>query len=156
MLSRRARRGNEHRALRRLRRVGSDRNLWHVHVGTFGLRGVGIARGYARSVLHIVLVRWRWFRGGLWASRCWSLGYQPLRSLVAALVGHTGNDRRRGRRAVFFEPDRLSRKPGNPSNEVRWIRLADPSWRPLARNAPSYRSSVPKSGNSMTRFRLRW
>ena len=62
--------------------------------------------------------------------------------LVAALVGDTGNDRRRGRRVVFFEPDRLSRKPGNPGHEVRWIRLADPSWQPLVKNAPSYRSSV--------------
>jgi hypothetical protein len=87
------------------------------------------------------------------ASCCWSLGYQPLCSLVAALVDRTGNDRRRGRRAVFSEPDRLSRKPGNPSNEVCWLRLADPSWQPLAKNAPSHRSSVPRRSNSMSSIR---
>src|SRR3984893_13628322 len=124
-----------------------------MHMGAFSPRGGGVARGSARSVLPVVLVRWRWFRGGLRAASRGNLGHQPLCSLVAALVGRTGNDRGCGRRAGFSEPDRLSREPRNPSNKVRWIRLADPSRRPLAKNAPSFRRSVDRRGHTMSAIR---
>jgi hypothetical protein len=63
------------------------------------------------------------------------------------------NDRCPGRRVVFSEPDRLSRKPRNSTNEVRRIRLADPSRRPVAKDAPPYGRRITRTRHSMSTLR---